>query len=245
MRYALAVGLIAFSCATAAADESGSRRFDAIDDDIDAALKKVREAETTIDAAPALERLVRLHQEIVGHEKYGTAPTLAQFELRIRGRLKNWRDDLAREMDLAPPATAAELRAASLPGVRLSDAALERMERRRQQGADLQALSASIDVAYLESGLNGGPMSLATGTLARSRSGSGELVAFGGGAVRDYGAALVDLITSTISPDSWAVNGGASTIYYYAPLHALVVSAPGEVHPQVGGLLGAMRKAGN
>lgn len=245
MRAFIAAFAFVFAVATLGAEEPTYRRFEAIDDDIDAALKQVREAETSIEAAPALERLVRLHQEIVTHEKYGTAPTLSEFELKIRGRLRNWRDDLARDLDVALPPTPAEIRASGTPGARQSAAAIDRAAKRRQQQADLQALSASIDVAYLEGTLNGGPMHLATKTLAKSDAGSGEFVAFGGGAIRDYGAALVDLITATISPDSWAVNGGASTIYYYAPLQALVVSAPTEVHPQVGGLLGAMRKAGN
>lgn len=243
---AVAGGWLAlFLGATAMAAGQESRSYARIDDDIDASLKAVRQAETTIDAAPALEKLVRLHREIVAHEKYGQSPTLEKLELKVRGRIRHWRDDLAKELDLVLPATSAENRAAAAPDVRRSEKQLERSAERRQQVADLQALSGSIDSAFLEAGLNGGPMHLVAGSLAHSAEGSGELVAFGGGTVRDYGAALVDLITTTISPDSWAVNGGASTIYYYAPLQALVVSAPSDVHPQVGGLLGAMRQAGN
>jgi hypothetical protein len=241
-KVAFGLGLFLFA-ATAWGQEP--RRFQAIDNDIDAALKIVRESESTIEGAAAIERLVRLHQEIVTHEKYGRAPTLEKLELKIRGRIRNWRDDLAKEFDLALPASAAESRAAVAPQVRASAKQKELTAERRQQVADLQALSGSIDSAFLEASLNGGPMHLIAGSLANSGAGSGELVAFGGGTVRDYGAALVDLITSTISPDSWAINGGASTIYYYAPLQALVVSAPAEVHPQIGGLLGAMRAAGD
>jgi len=47
--------------------------------------------------------------------------------------------------------------------------------------------------------------------------------AFGGGAVRDHGEELVDLIRSTLHPDFWDVNGGPGSIVYYAPLQALVV----------------------
>lgn len=246
-KVAFGLGLFLFA-ATAWGQEP--RRFQAIDNDIDAALKIVRESESTIEGAAAIEKLVRLHQEIVTHEKYGRAPTLEKLELKIRGRIRNWRDDLAKEFDLALPASALERqgienRAAYAPNVRPSAKQKELTEERRQQVAGLQALSGSIDSTFLEASLNGGPMHLVAGSLANSGEGSGELVAFGGGTVRDYGAALVDLITSTISPDSWAINGGASTIYYYAPLQALVVSAPAEVHPQIGGLLGAMRAAGD
>jgi hypothetical protein len=248
-----ALGLFLFAAAAAWGGEP--RRFQAMDDDVDAALKVVRESESslkstresdaTIAGAAAIEKLVRLHQEIVTHEKYGRSPTLEKLELKIRGRIRNWRDGLAKEYDLALPANASEARAAVRSNARPGAEQIERVAERRQQVADLQALSGSIDSAFLAARLNGGPMNLVAGSLANSGEGSGELVAFGGGTVRDYGAALVDLITSTISPDSWAINGGASTIYYYAPLQALVVSAPAEVHPQIGGLLGAMRVAGN
>ena len=70
--------------------------------------------------------------------------------------------------------------------------------------------------------------------------------AFGGAAVRpDYGLALVDLIQTTIQPDSWDVNGGPGTIVYYAPLHALVVRATSEVHHKIGGAVKVIRKVGN
>jgi hypothetical protein len=35
---------------------------------------------------------------------------------------------------------------------------------------------------------------------------------------------LIDLIRATISPESWAVNGGNSRIFYYSPLQVLVVT---------------------
>ena len=43
----------------------------------------------------------------------------------------------------------------------------------------------------------------------------------------DNGAALVELIQTVISPESWDINGGRGSIYYYRPLRVLVIGAPG------------------
>ncbi len=57
----------------------------------------------------------------------------------------------------------------------------------------------------------------------------------------DYGPLLVQLIQSTISPASWDVNGGTSTIVYYRPGRALVVRAPQSLHGKIGPLLGQLQ----
>jgi hypothetical protein len=57
------------------------------------------------------------------------------------------------------------------------------------------------------------------------------------------GPELVELIQATISPDTWNINGGRGAIVYYGPLHVLVVSAPDEVHAQIGGVLGQLNVA--
>ncbi|MCH8829204.1 MAG: hypothetical protein IID45_06460 [Planctomycetes bacterium] len=53
---------------------------------------------------------------------------------------------------------------------------------------------------------------------------------------------LIDLIQSTICPESWSVNGGRGTIRFYAPLNVLVIRATGEVHHQIGGTLPILKK---
>jgi hypothetical protein len=47
---------------------------------------------------------------------------------------------------------------------------------------------------------------------------------------------LIDLIESTIEPESWDVNGGPGTIRYYSPLHVLVIRNSQRVHEQIGGV---------
>lgn len=59
----------------------------------------------------------------------------------------------------------------------------------------------------------------------------------------DFGPELVALIEATISPATWNINGGNGAIVYYAPLHVLVVSAPDDVHAQMGNVMGQLRVA--
>ena len=78
-----------------------------------------------------------------------------------------------------------------------------------------------------------------------SVGGPGYLLARGGGAFpADNGQDLVDLITRTINPQFWDVNGGPGAIVYYAPLHCLVVTATSEIHGKIGGVVGGIRAAG-
>ena len=57
-----------------------------------------------------------------------------------------------------------------------------------------------------------------------------------------YAPQLIELIQRTISPQSWDVNGGSSTIQYWRPGMALVVRAPGSIHQEVTPLLGQLRQ---
>jgi hypothetical protein len=63
-----------------------------------------------------------------------------------------------------------------------------------------------------------------------------------GGAPVDFADDLIDLITETISPTQWNVNGGEGSIMFYRPALALVVRASSEVQSGVGGLLGGLRE---
>lgn len=87
-------------------------------------------------------------------------------------------------------------------------------------------------------------------TLAASLSladsavgGPAQIFARGGGLVPpDGGRELVELIERTINPSFWNSNGGPGAIYYFQPLKCLVISATAEVHENIGGLLGGVRK---
>lgn len=70
--------------------------------------------------------------------------------------------------------------------------------------------------------------------------------AFGGGAFQpaDNGQQLVDLIQRVIRPETWDINGGPGSIYYWRPGRALVIRQMDEVHGQIGDVLGQLRRAG-
>jgi hypothetical protein len=87
--------------------------------------------------------------------------------------------------------------------------------------------------------------SLATHLQLASQTLGGPAMVFegaSGGAPIDYADDLIDLITETISPTHWNVNGGEGSIMFYRPALALVVRASSEVQSGVGGLLGGLRE---
>jgi len=52
---------------------------------------------------------------------------------------------------------------------------------------------------------------------------------------------LINLIQTTIDPDSWDVNGGKGSIQFYSPLNVLVIRNTAEIHGNVGGTLDQLR----
>ena len=52
---------------------------------------------------------------------------------------------------------------------------------------------------------------------------------------------LINLIQAAVAPDSWDVNGGKGTIFFYSPLNVLVIRATGDVHREVGDTLDLLR----
>lgn len=119
---------------------------------------------------------------------------------------------------------------------RTSEALVEELARQRtrtrvaERKARVALASTTSSTASVE---DHAPASASAGVLAGWRA--------GGRAEEDYGQQLVELIQTVIQPDQWEVNGGRSTIYYYKPRHALIISAPAEVHHAVGGALGGLR----
>lgn len=68
--------------------------------------------------------------------------------------------------------------------------------------------------------------------------------AMGGRAVSDHGPELVELIETVIAPNTWEKNGGFGSIFYFAPLHVIVVRTTGDVHGNIGNAIGNLRAAG-
>ncbi len=132
-----------------------------------------------------------------------------------------------RRLERAPGLSAARRRELQNMLARRMVEQAKRMVRRIKRGKASAAGSASLRaVSYAANG------------SATSRSSAG------GAAVpeQDRARQLIELIQRTICPDSWDVNGGRGTIYYYAPAHALVVRQRGEIHRELRGLLRQLRK---
>jgi len=60
----------------------------------------------------------------------------------------------------------------------------------------------------------------------------------------DNGDELVDLIETTIYPQTWQRNGGPGAIYYWRNQRAIIVRQRGDVHDRVGDLLQQLQRAG-
>ncbi len=69
------------------------------------------------------------------------------------------------------------------------------------------------------------------------RSRANTVDARGGGAIDERGAdQLIDLITTTIDPETWDIHGGNGSIFYYSNLRVLVIRQTQEVHEKIGGI---------
>jgi hypothetical protein len=177
-------------------------------------LKREAQAQDQAVRAAAIREMCGLHQQIVGDERYATSDKLKEYRARLWSRLTKIKAELKQQL-----ARDAKERQA------LDDVAV--LER-----ADAASLAAADSL-------------MATLALAdQAQGGPGYLLGYGGGAVADNGRALVELIERTINPAFWDVNGGPGSIVYYAPLQCLVVRATGEIHGNVGGLIGGLRDAG-
>jgi hypothetical protein len=53
---------------------------------------------------------------------------------------------------------------------------------------------------------------------------------------------LVALIRNTVAPETWDVNGGNGSIYFYRPLNVIVVRQTQAVHDELGEVLGQIRR---
>jgi general secretion pathway protein D len=78
------------------------------------------------------------------------------------------------------------------------------------------------------------------GTRPQTGAGNGP-GGLGGGVIADFDT-LIDLITSTISPDSWTDNGGQGSINGFPTNLSLVVSQTQDIHADIADLLQQLRR---
>jgi len=186
---------------------------------ISAAIKAEATAKTDADRIEAVRKMARLYTDLKRDPRLPESEKLREYKARLWGRLtfvkKRWEREISRlERELGAKPTANNVDQEAIVSAKsISD------------GLDLVAATMGGPAAILASGVE---------TQAHHD-------ALGGAARLDFGRELVDLIESTIAPDFWDVNGGPGTIVYYAPLHALVVRATGEVHDEIGGVISDLR----
>jgi len=204
--------------------DSEPRRFHDINRELTAALRSESLAQNASERAAAVRSLVALFTELDRDPRLLTSPGLQGHRARARGRLVSVRKELLLQIARAEKAA---------PRSQASAALNHRQTTLLAATADAEqhALAAQLaaDVSLANYAL-GGPASFVEAAAAA-----------GGGPVNDHGEELVDLITRTLFPDSWEVNGGRNTIVYYRPLMCLVVTATGDVHRDVDHLLNALR----
>jgi hypothetical protein len=196
-------------------DAATPRRYHEIQNDIRSAMRTEACARTREERAAAVRKMCELYEELKRDPRLETSGTLTSYKAKLWSRMTRIKEDLQQQL----------ARAARQSDGNPTDAELAAL------GEVTSSMAAQMD--YMNYTM-GGP------SYVFAQSGG----AFGGGTARDHAQELIELIQRTIQPDHWDVVGGPGSMFYYRPLMALVVRASSEVHGNVGGLLGALRRAG-
>ena len=122
-------------------------------------------------------------------------------------------------------------------------------QRQGTQGAFGNSMSALAASNYTMPGAmpnTDGVMAQATGGLGAGASslsspGAGLDTSRGGAAMADF-QSLIELITTTIEPDSWEDNGGSGVIKEFRSTFSLVVTQTHDVHEEIQQLLEQLRE---
>jgi hypothetical protein len=192
---------------------ASERGFHEFNQEISELLKRESQTKDTAARAAAIRAMCAVHAEIVHDSRYATSDVLKEYRGRLWSRLTKVKAELKQQ--------------------------LGRNKANRESLENLAMLESadSASVAAAES------LATSLSLLDQVQSGPGQLLAFGGGpGPPDWGPDLVALIERTINPSFWDTVGGPGSIYYYRPLLCLVVRASAEVHEQIGGVIGGLRK---
>ncbi len=176
-------------------------------------LKRESQSKDQAARAAAVRAMCTLHAEIVHDSRYANSDVLKEYRGRLWSRLIKVKAELRQQ--------------------------LARNKSNRESLDNLATLESadSASVVAAES------LATSLSLLDQVQSGPGQIMAFGGGpGAPDWGPDLVALIERTINPSFWDTVGGPGSIYYYRPLLCLVVRATAEVHEQIGGVIGGLRK---
>ena len=189
-------------------------------------LRAQARARSDLESSRSVEQMCTLFQEVVRHPRWESSDRLLAYKAQLSARLRKVSLGLQRQLSRRQREA---FRRTYEPEIL---AATDRFAEELQWMAATLGGPAQL-VAYAQ-GLSG----------TSSAFGQRPVGAAGGRATADEGQQLVELIQRTIMPEFWDRNGGAGTIVYYAPLHALVVRATREVHQRLDGLFQGARRGG-
>jgi len=192
---------------------SSERAFHEFQQQITHLLKRESQTKDHAARADAIRAMCELHAEIVHDSRYANSDVLKEYRGRIWSRLTKVKAELKQQL-----------------------------ARNKSNNESLDSL-ATLESADAASVAAAETLATSLSLLDQVQSGPGQLMAFGGGpGAPDWGPDLVALIERTINPSFWDTVGGPGSIYYYRPLLCLVVRATAEVHEQIGGVIGGLRK---
>jgi hypothetical protein len=164
--------------------------------------------------------------------------------------------DLFRELDSSAELPRAEKRSlrASLRTrlLQIEDVLARRLLRAEGEAKskrNSQASGQSSKSETLEPGNSNRPAAVAPPTVvtlaqrgAPTGGQPGGTNAGGQSGVNSRGWDLVALIRNTVAPETWDVNGGNGSIFFYRPLNVIVVRQTQAVHDDLGDVLGQIRR---
>jgi hypothetical protein len=193
-----------------------SRSLTAIRTDVSDALRLEATTRKNGDNTPQVMRLVDLYLEMAADPRRDTSPLLTDLGQQVRLRLQTVRERVERRIP-----DKKSLAKKSPKPLTVADKGDDHVL--AQQVAPAGAAGGQQNAVG-----QGAALAVAPNVAARPT---------------DFGPELVELIEAVVSPATWRINGGNGAIVYYSPLHVLVVSAPDDVHAQVGGALKQLNAA--
>lgn len=187
------------------------------------------------DRGAAIQSLVDLFQEL-GRDRQLSASERQRLGAGVRSRLARFATQFRHELTRYSQRSSSESApgAAGGPAVEGLDDLVDLIQK---------TISPHDWVLAQRIGGPGGTGQAGAGMAGQAGQGAGG-GAFGGieQQTEANGQALVDLIETTIAPDTWEIRGGPGTIVYFNPLRALVVRQTGDAHDALSDVLGGLRR---
>ncbi|HEY2882598.1 MAG TPA: hypothetical protein VGJ15_09195 [Pirellulales bacterium] len=205
-------------------------------------LRAAAEAKSAAQRDQTTRQLMLVFLELE-QDKSLTHDERVELHTQVRSRLaaieKTLRAEMAHGKQGAPPTVAAKSLVSTGPTANTQVVDASKTESLPDAAkVNLAALAQMIAPANAQQarGVVGGGIGVGVQQIG------GQQFANGNQTANAAGLELVDLIQRVIAPRTWDINGGPGSIVYYPNLRVLVVTAPSEVHSQLGDALGQLRK---